>query len=94
MFNKILFGVIGALAALLVFVLAVMLLTSALGFQIVAVLELGINIVAGFICWKKFQDNEIIRALSMGVLASSIFYLLIIFIAKTVVFSLLSGITA
>jgi hypothetical protein len=94
MVKKILFGIIGALVALFLFVLAVMAGTGPLGFQNVAVLELGFNMIAGFVCWKKFPKNEMIASLSLGALYGSIVYLALIFIFKTVVFSLLGSITA
>lgn len=91
--KKILFGIIGALAALFIFVANILLLTGLIGFQTVAVLGLGLMIVAGFICWKKFEKNEIVRDVSFGVLCGSLVYLVLIFLFKTVVFSLLGGIT-
>lgn len=92
MAQKILFGFIGALIAFFLFVLAVMIGTNALGFQAVAVIELLLNMAIGFVCLKKFPKNEIVRPLSFGVLYGSIVYLALIFIFKTLVFSLLSGI--
>jgi len=101
MAKKILFGIIGALVAFFVFILAVLLLNSSIGFQAVTVLELGLNIIIGFVCWKKFSNkkipatptNKMISSFSLGVLSGSIFYLVLIFIAKTIAFSLLAGIT-
>ena len=93
MAKKIIFGIIGALLAFFIFILAVMLGTNALGFQAVAIIELSINIIAGFILSKKFAHNEVVRSLSLGAAYSSIAYLIIIFAAKTIVFSLISGIT-
>lgn len=99
MAKKILFGIIGALLALFIFIFAVLLLNSSIGFQAVAVIELGLNIIVGFVCWKKFggkkdqiSTNEIIASLSLGAVYGSIIYLVLIFIAKTVAFSLLGGI--
>ncbi len=91
--QKILFGVIGALLAFFVFVSAVMLFTGLIGFQTVAVLVLGLMIVVSFICWKKFAKNEIVRDVSFGALCGSLVYLVLIFLFKTLVFSLLGGIT-
>lgn len=93
MLNKVIFGIIGALLALLLFILFVMIGTNAIGFQNVAIIELGLTAVGSFIATKKFAKNEMIRALSFGALIGSIIYLLLILIGKTVVFSLLSGIT-
>ncbi len=93
MFKKILFGIIGALAALFVFVGAVMLLNNLIGFQAVAVVELGLSIAGGFFFSKKFAENEIAQPFSLGVFYGSLVYLVLIFIFKTVIFSLLGGIT-
>ncbi len=94
MAKKILFGIIGALIALLIFILAVMLGTNALGFQSVAVVELGLNMIAGFLLSKKFAKDEMIRSLSLGAFYGSLVYLVLIFLAKTLVFSLLGSITS
>jgi hypothetical protein len=92
MLKKILFGIIGALLALLLLVLAVFLGTNLLGFQIVAVLELCLNMIAGFLLSKKFAKNEMVKNLSLGALYGSFAYLALIFLAKTVAFSLLGSI--
>lgn len=91
--KRVLFGIIGALAALFIFVAKVLLLTSLIGFQTVAVLVLGLMIIVSFICWKKFAQNEIVRDISFGALCGSLVYLVLIFLFKTLVFSLLGGIT-
>lgn len=93
MAKKILYGIIGSLLALFIFVAAVMLFNNLIGFQAVAVIELGLSIIASFISSKKFAGNEMVRYLSLGALYGSLGYLVLIFIFKTVVFSLLSGIT-
>ncbi len=93
MLKKILFGIIGALVALFIFVATVVLLTGLIGFQAVAVLALGLMIVVSFICWKKFAKNEIVRDISFGALCGSLVYLVLIFLFKTIIFSLLGGIT-
>jgi hypothetical protein len=93
MFKKILFGIIGALIALFIFVAKVLLLTGLIGFQTVAVLVLGLMIIVSFICWKKFEKNELIRDVSFGALCGSLLYLVLIFLFKSLVFSLLGGIT-
>lgn len=93
MANKILFGIIGALLALLVFIFFVMIGTSAVGFQNVAIVELGLSAVGSFVAAKKFAKDEMIRTLSFGAFIGSIVYLLLILIGKTVLFSLLGGIT-
>ncbi len=103
--KKILFGIIGALIALLLLILGVIIGTNAIGFQAVAVIELGLNIIVTFLLSKKFApapgytkatpshpNHEMLHSLSLGALYGSIAYLALIFIAKTVVFSLLSGI--
>ncbi len=91
--NKILFGIIGALLALFLFIAAVMMGTNLIGFQAVAVIELGISIAAGFLCSKKFAKDEMLKSISLGAFYGSIGYLVLIVIGKTVLFSLLSGIT-
>lgn len=93
MAKRILFGIIGALTALLFFVLAVMLTTNLVAFQITAVIELGLTVLAGFIFSKKFAKNETVKAFSLGACYGALGYLVLIFIGKTVVFSLLGSIT-
>lgn len=88
---KILFGIIGALLALFILIFGVLIGTKAIGFQAVAVIALGIMIVAGIFVWKKHAKNEIVRSAAFGVFTGSIVYLALIFIAKTIVFSLISG---
>jgi len=93
MANKILFGIIGALAALLVFIFFVMIGNSTIGFQNVAIIELGLSAVGSFVATKKFAKDEMIRAISFGAFIGSITFLILILIGKAVLFSLLGGIT-
>ena len=93
MLKKILYIVIGALVALFIFVGAVSIFNNSLGFQNVAIIDLILTMTAGFLCSKKFASNEIVKYLSLGALYGALVYLVLIFIGKTIVFSLLSGIT-
>lgn len=92
--NKILFGIIGALLALAITIIAVMLATKSIGAEAMIVIILLINGITSFMYWKKLHKNEIVRSIAKGAFYGSITFLVLFYITKTVVFSLLSGITS